>query len=142
AIPQVLERAPQTRFILAGGHRHCSGEEMAQYWLPAGFEPSRAQVHFTGWLAPDQLAHWYRHADVLVVPSWYEPFGMVVLEGMLHRLAIAASAVGGPLEILHDGRTGLLFPPRDSDAIARCLIRLIADADLRRRLGESAGAEV
>ena len=70
---------------------------MARYWLPAGFEPYRAQVHFTGWLAPDQLAQWYRHADVLVVPSWYEPFGMVVLEGMLYgvRPLDPMSFVGG-----------------------------------------------
>jgi glycosyltransferase involved in cell wall biosynthesis len=138
----VLGRAPQTRFILAGGHRHCSGEEMAQYWLPAGFEPSRAQVHFTGWLAPEQLAQWYRHADVLVVPSWYEPFGMVVLEGMLYGLPIAASAVGGPAEILTHERTGLLFPPRDAAALAHALIRLVEAPWLRRCLGQAAAREV
>ena len=142
AVPRVLERAPQTRFILAGGHRHCSGEDMAQYWLPVGFEPYREQVHFTGWLAPDQLAQWYRRADVLVVPSWYEPFGMVVLEGMLYGLPIAAAAIGGPAEILEHERTGLLFPPRDTAALARTLICLAQSPRLRQYLGQAAADEV
>jgi glycogen(starch) synthase len=142
AIPQVLERAPHTRFVLAGGHRHCSGEEMARYWLPAGFEPDREQVHFTGWLAPNQLGQWYGHADVLAVPSWYEPFGMVVLEGMLYGLPIAAAAVGGPAEILKHEHTGLLFPPRDAGALAHALLRLVEAPWLRRRLGQAAAYEV
>ena len=142
AIPQVLERAPHTRFVLAGGHRHCSGEDMARYWLPVGFEPSRAQVYFTGWLSPTQLAQWYGQADVLVVPSWYEPFGMVVLEGMLYGLPIAAAAVGGPAEILEHERTGLLFPPRDAAALAHALIRLVEAPPLRQCLGQAAAREV
>jgi hypothetical protein len=56
AIPSVLAREPGTRFVLAGGHRLCSGEDMARYWLPPGFEPYRDCVHFTGWLSPDALA--------------------------------------------------------------------------------------
>jgi glycosyltransferase involved in cell wall biosynthesis len=142
ALPRVLERAPHTRFVLAGVHRHCSGEDMAQYWLPVGFKASREQVHFTGWLSPDQLAQWYGQADVLVVPSWYEPFGMVVLEGMLYGLPIAAAAVGGPAEILEHKRTGLLFPPRDAAALAHALIRLVEAPWLQRCLGLAAAREV
>ena len=142
AIPLVLARAPETRFVLAGGHRHCSGEDMARYWLPTGFEPYRDRVHFTGWLSQEALARWYQKADVLVVPSWYEPFGMVVLEGMLYGLPIAASAVGGPAEILEHERTGLLFPPRDAVALADALTRLVETSVLRQRLGTAAAREV
>ncbi|MGH8570884.1 MAG: glycosyltransferase family 4 protein, partial [Gammaproteobacteria bacterium] len=125
AIPLVLARKRGTRFVLTGGHRHCSGEDMARYWLPSGFEPCRDRVHFTGWLSPAALAPWYREADVLVVPSWYEPFGMVVLEGMLYGLPIAAADVGGPAEILEHEHTGLLFPPRDAGALADAPVRLV-----------------
>lgn len=142
AIPSVLAREPGTRFVLAGGHRHCSGEDMAKYWLPPGFEPYRDRVHFTGWLSPDALARWYREADVLVVPSWYEPFGMVVLEGMLYGLPIAAADVGGPAEILAHEHTGLLFPPRDAGALADALVRLVKAPSLRQRLGQAAAREV
>ncbi len=142
AIPLVLAREPGTRFVLAGGHRQCSGEDMASYWLPPGFEPYRDRVHFTGWLSPEALACWYREADVLVVPSWYEPFGMVILEGMLYGLSIAAADVGGPAEILEHEHTGLLFPPRDAVALADALIRLVKAPSLRQRLGQAAACEV
>ncbi|CAN7636723.1 glycosyltransferase family 4 protein [Mesorhizobium sp. LjNodule214] len=142
AIPTVLQHAPDTHFVLAGGHRHCSGDDMARCWLPAGLERFRQQVHFTGWLSQEQLARLYQEVDVLVVPSWYEPFGMVVLEGMLFGLPIAASSVGGPAEILDHERTGLLFPPRDATALGQALIRLIGTPALRHRLGRAAAHEV
>ena len=79
---------------------------------------------------------------MLVVPSWYEPFGMVVLEGMLYGLPIVASSVGGPAEILEHDRTGLLHPPRDASALAAALARLIEEPGLRQRLREEAAREV
>ena len=79
----VLKSMPSTRFVLAGGHRHCDGASMARYWMPPELVPHRERVHFTGWLSAEELAFWYWKSDVLTVPSWYEPFGMVVLEGML-----------------------------------------------------------
>ncbi|MGH7260638.1 MAG: glycosyltransferase [Nitrospiraceae bacterium] len=115
---------------------------MARYWLPPGFEPYRHRVHFTGWLSPDALARWYREADVLVVPSRYEPFGMVVLERMLYGLPIAAADVGGPAKIPEHEHTGLLFPPRDAGALADTLIRLVKTPLLRQRLGQAAAREV
>jgi glycogen synthase len=142
AIPQVLEQAPNTHFILAGGHRHCSSAEMQQWWLPSELYPYREKIHFTGWLTPEEMAQWYRTADILVVPSWYEPFGMVILEGMLYGLAIAAAAVGGPAEILEHERTGLLFPPKDVEAIAQTILQLVENSQLRQQLGTRAARDV
>ena len=115
---------------------------MANYWLPAGFERYRERVRFTGWLSSQDLARLYCQADVLVVPSWYEPFGMVVLEGMLYGLPIVASSVGGPAEILEHERTGLLHPARDASALAAALARLIEEPGLRQRLRQEAAREV
>src|SRR5437773_6241199 len=84
----------------------------------------------------------YDSADVLVVPSWYEPFGMVILEGMLHGLPIVASAIGGPAEILEHERTGLLFPPRDVEALACALLRFVENPAQRRNIGTAAVEEV
>jgi glycogen synthase len=142
AIGIVLGQAPAVRFVLAGGHRGCSGAQMESWLLPARLRPLQAQIHFTGWLTPRQLRKWYRRADILVVPSWYEPFGMVILEGMLHGLAIAASAVGGPVEILDHERTGLLFPERDAKALAEAILRLVNDPDHRLRIGAAGSREV
>ena len=104
--------------------------------------PYRDRVHFTGWLTPDEVARWYAAADVLVVPSWYEPFGMVILEGMLYGLPIAAAGVGGPAEILRDRETALLFPPKDATALASVIVELASSPELRRTLGKSAANAV
>jgi glycosyltransferase involved in cell wall biosynthesis len=141
AIEIVLTQAPAVRFVLAGGHRGCTAAHMESWLLPTQLHPMRKQIQFTGWLTPGELANWYRAADILVVPSWYEPFGMVILEGMLHGLAIAASAVGGPREILDHERTGLLFPAKDPKALAEAILRLVRDPNLRLRTA-AAGAKV
>lgn len=142
AIPRVLKDAPETRFVLAGGHRDSCGTEMEERWLPHDLLPYRSQIIFTGWLSTDEVMEWYKAADVLVVPSWYEPFGMVILEGMLHGLAIAAANVGGPAEILENQRTGLLFPARNTEALADALSSLLSNPGYRYDLGIAAADEV
>lgn len=84
----------------------------------------------------------YASADILVVPSRYEPFGMVILEGMLYGLAIVAADVGGPAEILEHGRTGLLFLPRDVEGLSSALQRLLKNPQERKTLGRAAAREV
>ena len=140
AIPLVLAQAPDTRFVLIGGYG--SGADIEQAWLPVSLRCYRDHIHFTGWLRPAEVTEWYDAADVLVVPSWYEPFGMVVLEGMLNGLAIAASNIGGPAEILRHGQTGLLFPPRDADALAQAVLTLVTNKSLRNQLGLAAAVNV
>jgi glycosyltransferase involved in cell wall biosynthesis len=138
----VLQQRPAVRFVLAGGHRHCDGASMARYWLPDELRGCEERIHFTGWLAADELAGWYRLADILAVPSWYEPFGMVVLEGMLYGLPIVASGIGGPSEILEHERTALLVPPRDPVALARSILTLVDAPRMRRALGLAAARAV
>jgi glycogen synthase len=142
AAPRVLAAVPSARFVLVGGPPPLSGEEVARQWLPDELAGERERIFFTGWLSPDRVEEWYRAADVLVVPSRYEPFGMVLLEGMLHGLAIVASATGGPAEIVRDEESGLLFPPLDVDKLAHALIRVATSADLRERLGHQGAADV
>jgi glycogen synthase len=142
AIARVLAVSPNVRFVLAGGHRECTGAQMEGWLLPPHLYRYREQIKFTGWLSTEEMAAWYRAADILVVPSWYEPFGMVVLEGMIHEVAVAASAVGGPAEILQDGRTGLLFPPCDPEALARAILRLVDSPEQRSQIARAALDEV
>lgn len=142
AIPEVLEAEPHARFAFAGGPPSVDSAGVERQWLPGNLQPYRSHIHFTGWLSPRQVDDWYSIADILVVPSRYEPFGMVVLEGMLHGLPIVAASVGGPAEILEDQRTALLFPPRDVGSLGRALIRLLKSASLRAKLGAAAASEV
>lgn len=78
----------------------------------------------------------------MAVPSWYEPFGMVILEGMLYGLPIVAAAVGGPSEILEHGRTGILCPPKDAEALGDAILKLVIDSRLRRQIGIAAAEQV
>jgi glycogen synthase len=142
ALPGVLEGRPHVRVVLAGGHRGCSGAEMERYWLPQELSQYRTRVLFTGWLTADRVATWYERADILVVPSWYEPFGMVILEGMLYGVAVAAAAVGGPAEILEHGRTGILFAPKNPQSLGAAVARLIDDATLRQNVARAGAREV
>jgi glycogen(starch) synthase len=142
AVPQVLDAVPDVQFVLAGGPPPLTGDEVAAQWLTPQHARYRDRIHFTGWLSPDYVYRWYAAADILVVPSRYEPFGMVVLEGMLHGLPIIAADIGGPADILQHGTTGLLFPPRNVDVLAATLRHLIENGDDRRRMGIGAAQEV
>ena len=142
AAPRVLDRRPEARFVLAGGHRHCTANDVSRHWLPQSCERFRDRIHFTGWLTQEEMNRWYALADVLVVPSWYEPFGMVILEGMLYGLPIVATDVGGPRAILRDGETGLFCRPKDVPSLEDALLRVVSDQTLRDRLGQNAAQDV
>lgn len=137
AIPLVLARTTNVEFTLAGGQRGATSAEMDTWWRPLDL-PYPDRVRFTGWLNEAEMHACYHRADILVVPSWYEPFGMVVLEGMQHGLAIAASSVGGPAAILANRRTGLLFSPHKPAGLAAAVLRLIQEPSLRNRVASRA----
>ena len=83
------------------------------------------------------LAAAYREARMLVLPSDYEAFGLVLLEAMAQGTPVVASRVGGIPEIVDDGRTGLLVPAEPSPLLAEAIGRLWDDRELGRRLGEA-----
>ena len=78
--------------------------------------------------------------DVFVLPSWLEGLPLGVLEAMARGTPVVASAVGGTPELVADGETGLLVPPRDVDALVEALDGLLGDPERARRLGESGRA--
>jgi L-malate glycosyltransferase len=76
--------------------------------------------------------------DVLLAPSWEEPFGKSVLEGMSMALPVIATSMGGPREVIADGYSGLLVPPRRPDLLATRIVELGRDPARRHRIGASA----
>ena len=88
------------------------------------------------------LASAYREARALVLPSEYEAFGLVLLEAMAQGTPVIASRVGGIPEIVEDGRTGLLVPPRSPGPLSEAIRRLWDDPTLAHRLGETARTTV
>lgn len=76
--------------------------------------------------------------DVVLVPSWEEPFGRTVIEGMSMERAVVATAVGGPAEIIESGRTGVLAAPRDPEGWAGVVRELLDDDARRAEMGRGA----
>jgi glycosyltransferase involved in cell wall biosynthesis len=91
-------------------------------------------VGIAGWLDRAALQAYYASADVVVVPSRWEGFGLVALEAMRARRAVVASAVGGLPELVEDGASGLLVEPGCARSLARAI--LAPDADRLREMGE------
>lgn len=100
------------------------------------------RVHFTGKRQPEELRYYYAAGDVAVTTPWYEPFGLTPLEGQACGRPVIGSAVGGITYTIADGVTGLLVPPRDPEALAAALQRLLRDPALRERMGRAARARV
>jgi glycosyltransferase involved in cell wall biosynthesis len=96
------------------------------------------RVHLVGQVARRDVPALLRSADVVVSVPWYEPFGMVPLEAMACGVPVIASAVGGHLDTVLDGRTGALVPPRDPAALAQRLRELLADPARLAALGSAA----
>ncbi|HEV8471784.1 MAG TPA: glycosyltransferase [Methylomirabilota bacterium] len=92
-------------------------------------------VTFLGALPQDRLRDWYVAADVTVLPSYYESFGMVALEAMACGSPVVASRVGGLQTTVRDGATGVLVPENDPCALAEAIGGVLGDATLRWRLG-------
>ena len=104
-----------------------------------GNGPLRRRVpQARGFVPREELVRVLDEAAVVACPSRREGFGMTCLEAMAHGKPVVASAVGGLLDLVVDGETGLLVPPRDASALRAALERLLGDADLRRRLGVAA----
>ena len=79
----------------------------------------------------------YSHAAVFACPSVYEPFGLINLEAMACETPVVASAVGGILEVVEDGRTGILVPPAQPQALAHALGRVLDNPELGARMGKA-----
>ncbi|HEX4106812.1 MAG TPA: glycosyltransferase family 4 protein [Solirubrobacteraceae bacterium] len=137
ALPQVIERVGDVRFIVAG-----SGPHEAELRAQATRLGLDAHGDFLGWIGDDALHSLYRIADLCVVPSLYEPFGLVALEAMASGCPCVVADTGGLREVVPSEQVGLRFRARDSDSLASMLERVLCDEILRERLVAEASEHV
>jgi len=136
AIAQLRARASAVRLLIVGGEADepVSGHE-AEIRQRVEALGLRDVVRFVGAQPQEVLRDYYLAADVTVLPSYYESFGMVALEAMACGSAVIGSRVGGLATTVRDGVTGFLVPDGDATALAERLDAVMADGDLRFRLG-------
>ncbi len=137
AMPELIERVPGTRFLVAGSGTHES--ELKKQATDLGLMEHGT---FLGWIGDDVLHLLYRIADVCVVPSIYEPFGLVALEAMASGCPCIVADTGGLREVVPHGEVGLRFRTRDPEELGRMVERVLTDADLRERLVAEASEHV
>jgi glycosyltransferase involved in cell wall biosynthesis len=129
-----LGRHPDVHVVMVGGPLF--GEELyeARVRKIVADRGLEKRVHFLGFR--EEVPDLMKAVDIIVHASIApEPFGRVIVEGMLAGRPVVATAAGGALEIIEDGVTGLLVPPDDAAALGRALGRLMDDPAFARRLG-------
>jgi len=136
AAARLADRHPQVEFLLVG---EATGEHELRYItrlrdriLALGLWN---RFHIVG--ARSDVPALMSALDVLVLSSFEEGFGRVIIEAMARSRPVVATDQGGPREIVEDGLTGRLVPPGDAIALACALDQLCCDPELRRRMGEA-----
>ena len=94
-----------------------------------------SHVQFRGFIEHGKLPDHYANADLFVLPSKMEAFGLVLAEAMASGLPVVSTRVGGIPEVVEEGVTGLLVPPNDPPALAEAIIDLLDDRDRMRAMG-------
>lgn len=138
ALPGVIARVENVRFLVAG-----SGTHEAELKAQAERLGLSAHGSFLGWIGDDALHALYRIADLCVVPSIYEPFGLVALEAMASGCPCIVADTGGLREVVPSGeRVGLRFHGGDAEHLGVMIERLLVDGELRERLVAEASEHV
>lgn len=135
---------PRLHLIIAGGSRpgKSDGIERARIENIVAELGLTAKTLFPGRVSDSELPLYYAAADVCVVPSHYEPFGLVAIEAMASNTPVIASDVGGLQFTVVSEQTGLLIPPQEVTAFAKAIERILNNPEWRDFLGKNARKRV
>lgn len=134
AFSKVAEQTDQARLVLVG-----DGKLLSSLQREANSLGIDSVVSFMGRRPYDEIPTWLQSADVMVLSSLSEGLPSILLESMACGRPMVATDVGGIAEILEDGQTGILVPPKNADQLAEALIRLMVNQpDQLHRMGEKA----
>lgn len=133
AVPKVLARIPNVKFVIAG-----RGQELDSLRQRAWNMGVAHRVDFPGFLSDEELLRIFRVVDIAVFPSLYEPFGIVVLEGMVAQVPVVVSDAGGLNEIVVNRENGMKFNTGNPDMLADAIIELLENKALRDQIIKNA----
>ena len=131
AVPRILEAHPRTRFLIVGSPRYDSpniGRLLRNKKI-------RESLIFAGHVKDDDLPYYYTACEVFCFPSLWEGFGLPPAEAQACAKPVVAFNHCALPEVIADGKTGILVPPKDSGAVADAIVRLLDDEDERVRMG-------
>jgi len=137
---EALASVPGAELIVVGGPeraglaRDPEAQRLMRIARDAGVED---RVHLRGRVSRDALPALIRSADAVFAVPWYEPFGIVPLEAMACGVPVIAAAVGGMIDTVVDGVTGVHAPPRDPERLAEIMRRVLADEEARASWGRA-----
>lgn len=138
ALAKVREQIPNVRLVIVGKEDLLAVNSADSYTAKVKQRITalglQETVIWAGWF--DNMADVFADLDVVCVPSWEEPFGLVVTEAMAMERAVAAFDAGALPEIITDGVEGVLVPTKDTDALAEAIVGLLNDPARRRELGK------
>jgi glycosyltransferase involved in cell wall biosynthesis len=135
----LADRRSDIRFLMIGAHSSESGYQSDMEVLARRLNIQH-QVIFTG--QRQDVSEILRDVDLVVHPSLTEGLSNVILEAMAAGIPVVATRVGGNPELVQDGRTGLLVPPQNAEAIADAICRLLDQPEMARAFGEAARERV
>jgi glycosyltransferase involved in cell wall biosynthesis len=131
AMPAVLKQVPNAKLVIVG-----EGEQLALLRQLSGSLGVSESVIFTGALSQDEIPSAYSAADVFVLPSLFESFGISLIEAQAAGKPVICTRVGGAPEALVEGKTGFLVEPRNVRQLEASIINVLSDSDLARKMGE------
>jgi D-inositol-3-phosphate glycosyltransferase len=137
-VVRALPEIPEAELIIVGGPARPmlrQDPECCDLARLAGHLGVADRVKFAGQVSQDDMPALLRSADLMIDVSWYEPFGMASLESMACGTPVIASAIGGHLDTVVDGTTGLLVTPGQPKALARRIRKLLANPMLLEGFG-------
>jgi 1,4-alpha-glucan branching enzyme len=133
AAPLILQYYPSVKFVIAG-----QGPMLEKYRKIVHEKQLETAIFFIGLVGDAERNELLKKSDIFVIPSLYEPFGIVTLEAMVCAKPVVASFTGGLKEIVEHNRTGLFMNPGDSQSLAEQVTFLLQHPDVAERFGKEA----
>jgi glycosyltransferase involved in cell wall biosynthesis len=132
SLPNIIKEKSNTYLVIVG-----AGPDKSRLMTLAKELGVSNNTLFKGRVEDSLLPSYYDSCDMFILPSTQEGFGIVFLEAMYFSKPCIGAKAGGITEVIEDGITGLLAEPNDKESLTKCILKLISDEELRKRMGEA-----